>query len=53
MQVVALAAIRGENEPKNLDWRKRLALQIVIQLPENAADAIKVLDYARDALTLI
>jgi hypothetical protein len=30
------------------DWRKRHALQIVSQLPEGTADALAVLDHARD-----
>lgn len=51
MAVVAL--VREDEKPKDLDWRKRLALQIVILLPENATDALKVLDHARDALNLI
>ena len=29
-------------------WRKRHAIQIVAQLPENTADALAVLDHARD-----
>ena len=30
------------------DWRKRQALQLVSQLPDNTADALAVLDHARD-----
>lgn len=33
---------------KGVLWRRRQALQLVAQLPENAEDALAVLDYARD-----
>lgn len=31
-----------------MDWRKRQAIQIAAQLPDEAADARVVLDYARE-----
>ena len=34
--------------PKEHDGLRRQAIQITAQLPDNTADAIKVLDYARD-----
>ena len=30
------------------DWRKRQALQLVSQLPDDTSDALVVLDHARD-----
>jgi hypothetical protein len=33
------------------DGLRRQAIQITAQLPDNTADAIKVLDYARDLVT--
>lgn len=30
------------------DWRRRAALSIATQLPEDCADAVKVLEYARE-----
>lgn len=39
-----------EREAKQADrerWLRRQAMQIVVQLPEEEADALQVLDYAR------
>lgn len=40
----------SERESKRLErerWLRRQAMQIVVQLPEEEADALQVLDYAR------
>lgn len=36
------------NKINKQGWRKRHAIQIVAQLPENPEDALAVLNYARD-----
>lgn len=37
--------------PNKQGWRKRHAIQIVAQLPENVEDALAVLAHARDLVT--
>lgn len=37
---------------KSASWRKRHAIQIASQLPENIEDALAVLDYVRELVTV-
>jgi hypothetical protein len=43
----------AEQEARRVErerWLRRQAMQIVVQLPEEEADALRVLDYARALL---
>jgi hypothetical protein len=42
---------RSLSEPGQDVWLRRQALQIACQLPENEADALKVLEYARELVS--
>jgi hypothetical protein len=38
---------RGAKQSERDRWLRRQAMQIVVQLPEDEADALQVLDYAK------
>jgi hypothetical protein len=38
---------RGARQAERERWLRRQAMQIVVQLPEDEADALQVLDYAK------
>jgi hypothetical protein len=42
---------RPLSEPGQDVWLRRQALQIACQLPESEADALKVLEYARELVS--
>ena len=48
-EVVALSE-RENKLTERERWLRRQAMQIVVQLPEEEADALQVLDYARTLL---
>ncbi len=44
-------AEREANQAERERWLRRQAMQIVVQLPEDEAEALQVLDYAKRLVT--
>lgn len=42
---------QGTNQAEENLWLKRQALQVVMQLPDDKAEALRVLEYARGLVT--
>lgn len=49
MPVVVPIAKKTQELNGEVDWRRELGVQIALQLPRKAADAAKVLDWAKEA----